>query len=283
MAYSFLDNVARVSCITSGLASGKGRASPCDRRVAKLGDFPWRCFLVKIPLSRQGLTYLVQMAVFIFLCWVAGAPVPVGAAPPQADVYVFWQIGCPHCAREKDFLDRLAAEEPRIHIHALEISGNTVHREAFQAIVRRAGIDKPGIPLTVIGETVLEGYNDDSTTGAAIRAGALDCLKLRCRDLVQPLLGGHRASADGLPLQVFNQGARIIKLPVFGEVQIGQVSLPVLTILLGAVDGFNPCAMWTLLFLISLLVGLRDRFRMWVLGGAFILASAAVYYLFMAA
>jgi hypothetical protein len=61
------------------------------------------------------------------------------------------------------------------------------------------------------------------------------------------------------------------------------VSLPLLTIMLGVVDGFNPCAMWTLVFLVSLLVGLRDRFRMWLLGGAFIVASAAVYYLFMAA
>jgi len=52
---------------------------------------------------------------------------------------------------------------------------------------------------------------------------------------------------------------------------------------MGAVDGFNPCAMWTLLFLISLLLGLKDRRRMWTLGIAFIVASAFVYFLFMAA
>ena len=75
----------------------------------------------------------------------------------------------------------------------------------------------------------------------------------------------------------------VLKLPIFGEVSIAKVSLPLLTIMLAAVDGFNPCAMWTLLFLIGLLVGLRNRFRMWVLGSAFIVASAAVYYLFMAA
>lgn len=75
----------------------------------------------------------------------------------------------------------------------------------------------------------------------------------------------------------------ILELPIFGEVSIAKVSLPLLTIMLAAVDGFNPCAMWTLLFLIGLLVGLRNRFRMWVLGSAFIVASAAVYYLFMAA
>jgi hypothetical protein len=76
---------------------------------------------------------------------------------------------------------------------------------------------------------------------------------------------------------------KTLKLPVFGEISLTHVSLPVLTLMLAAVDGFNPCAMWTLVFLISLLVGLRDRFRMWVLGSLFILASAGVYFLFMAA
>jgi hypothetical protein len=41
--------------------------------------------------------------------------------------------------------------------------------------------------------------------------------------------------------------------------------------------------MWVLVFLIGLLLGMEDRFRMWVLGTAFIAGSALVYFLFMAA
>lgn len=74
-----------------------------------------------------------------------------------------------------------------------------------------------------------------------------------------------------------------ITVPVFGEIKTKNLSLPLFTILLGALDGFNPCAMWTLLFLISLLLGMKDRKRMWILGSAFIVASASVYFLFMAA
>ena len=74
-----------------------------------------------------------------------------------------------------------------------------------------------------------------------------------------------------------------INVPVIGEIITASISLPVLTVLLGALDGFNPCAMWTLVFLISLLLGMRDRRRMWILGLAFIAASASVYYIFMAA
>jgi hypothetical protein len=75
----------------------------------------------------------------------------------------------------------------------------------------------------------------------------------------------------------------VIAVPFLGEVHTADFSLPVLTVVLGAIDGFNPCAMWVLVFLIGLLLGMEDRFRMWVLGTAFIAGSALVYFLFMAA
>ena len=53
--------------------------------------------------------------------------------------------------------------------------------------------------------------------------------------------------------------------------------------IIGLLDGFNPCAMWALLFLITLLLGMENRKRMWLLGSLFIVASGAVYFVFMAA
>ena len=52
---------------------------------------------------------------------------------------------------------------------------------------------------------------------------------------------------------------------------------------MAVLDGFNPCAMWTLLFLISLLLGMKNRRRMWILGVAFVATSAGVYFLFLSA
>jgi hypothetical protein len=66
-------------------------------------------------------------------------------------------------------------------------------------------------------------------------------------------------------------------------VDLRGLSLPALTVLLAAADGFNPCAMWVLVFLIGLLAGMRDRMRMWLLGITFLLVSSAVYFAFMAA
>lgn len=48
-------------------------------------------------------------------------------------------------------------------------------------------------------------------------------------------------------------------------------------------DGFNPCAMWVLLFLLSILVNLRDRVRILAVAGTFVLVSGIAYFAFMAA
>jgi len=80
-----------------------------------------------------------------------------------------------------------------------------------------------------------------------------------------------------------NEQIAEIDLPLFGKVKLKEVSLPILTIMIGFLDGFNPCAMWVLIFLISLLLGMNDRRRMWILGSVFILTSGFVYFLFMTA
>ena len=72
-------------------------------------------------------------------------------------------------------------------------------------------------------------------------------------------------------------------LPVFGEIRFADFSLPALAVLLGLADGFNPCAMWALVYLLSLLVSLRDRRKIWLLVGSFVLASGVLYFLFMTA
>lgn len=74
-----------------------------------------------------------------------------------------------------------------------------------------------------------------------------------------------------------------LTVPIIGTIQTANLSLPVLSVVIGLIDGFNPCAMWTLLFLISLLLGMKDKKRMWILGITFIVTSAFVYFLFLTA
>ncbi len=74
-----------------------------------------------------------------------------------------------------------------------------------------------------------------------------------------------------------------VALPVFGAIRLADFSLPALAVLLGLADGFNPCAMWALVYLLSLLVSLQDRRKIWLLVGSFVLASGVLYFLFMTA
>jgi cytochrome c biogenesis protein CcdA len=68
---------------------------------------------------------------------------------------------------------------------------------------------------------------------------------------------------------------------VIDEDFISSFSLPVLTIILGGLDSFNPCAFFILIFLLNLLLYARSRKRMLLIGGIFILFSAVLYAIFM--
>ena len=74
-----------------------------------------------------------------------------------------------------------------------------------------------------------------------------------------------------------------LKLPLFGEVDLKKLSLPTLAVVIGLADGFNPCAMWVLVYLISIAITLKDRKKLIILVGIFLITSGILYFLFMTA
>ena len=70
-------------------------------------------------------------------------------------------------------------------------------------------------------------------------------------------------------------------IPLLGDVDIKDVSIGLVAIVLGFIDGFNPCVMWVLLFLINMLIGMNDRKKMLIIGFVFLLTSGLMYFLFM--
>jgi hypothetical protein len=74
-----------------------------------------------------------------------------------------------------------------------------------------------------------------------------------------------------------------IRLPLFGELRVSDVGLPAFTLAVGLVDGFNPCAMWILVFLLSILVNIKDRRKIVLIAGSFVVVSGVAYFAFMAA
>jgi glutaredoxin len=208
---------------------------------------------------------------------------PASYPAEAVDVSVFWRTGCPHCERELEFLRGLQARDAGVRVRLLEIGDSPTNRRLLREIAQRLETTEIAVPFTVIGTDAIVGYRDDASTGADIERLIAACRNHTCADAVGELISAQPGMPgdDARPARAVVP--RSIRVPLLGEIGTAGLSLPVLTLVLGAVDGFNPCAMWTLVFLIGLLVGMQDRTRMWVLGIAFLIASAAVYFVFMAA
>jgi thiol-disulfide isomerase/thioredoxin len=174
----------------------------------------------------------------------------------------FWGVGCPHCEEARPFIERLRQERPELRIEAVEVRQDAVGRQRFIDTMQRLDAPGHGIPTFVLGQRWVTGFAPGVTETAVERVVA-DALT-------------H--ADDGVPSRV--EG---VQTSLFGWLSAADLGLPVFTIALGLLDGFNPCAMWVLLFLLATLAGQRDRTRMAVTAGTFVLVSGAVYFAFMAA
>jgi glutaredoxin len=197
-----------------------------------------------------GCLYLLAL-----LPWPAAAATD-GVADDDKTLFVFVRDGCPHCADAKIYLADLSRKQPQLRIVYRAIDRDPEAREALAQVSRRAGAWPPGVPTFVFGERVMIGFGDAAESGPELLA------------MLAAVPTPSRAAVDS---------------PIFGTVSVDQLGLPLFTLAIGLLDGFNPCATWVLLFLLSLLVRLRDRRRMMLIAGTFVLASGAIYYAFMAA
>ena len=152
-----------------------------------------------------------------------------------------------------------------------------IYREMLKNFLIANDWDIRGVPLTVIGTNYFVGYNDD--IGIKIRCAINHYSENEHRDLVGEFLGTSEVRED--LEDTFDANSCKFKIPLIGEVNPKNISLPLASIVIGLVDGFNPCAMWVLIFLISLMIGMKNRKRMWCLGIAFLVSSAIVYFAFM--
>ena len=183
---------------------------------------------------------------------------PADTSTPD-ELHVFVREGCPHCASAKEFLAALGPEDLRgVRVVLRDVSQDEQARSDLERLSKAVGAWPPGVPTFLFKNTVLVGFDDSEHTGREL-------LQLIQQDSARPAVRDQ------------------VETQLFGPLNVNRLGLPLFTLALGLLDGFNPCATWVLLFLLSLLVRLRDRRRMAVVAGTFVLASGAVYYAFMAA
>lgn len=200
---------------------------------------------------------------FLFVYFLFFVNLPVVKAEKKVKLTLFYSQYCPHCEKEKLFLEKMASKYPILEINKLEVDKSQKNQQLFKEKAQEYQISQLGVPLTIIGKNHFLGYESDETTGATIEQA------------IKTEISKGSSRFTNLP--------KNIRVPIFGNLEIANLSLPAFTVIIAALDGFNPCAMWTLMFLISLLLGMKDRRRMWILGATFIVTSGLIYFLFLSA
>jgi hypothetical protein len=183
------------------------------------------------------------------------------------EVHFFDLPGCPHCEEQKPFNNKLE-DTYSINITSHDATSPQGHA-LLSAMLAERGVEyEPDFPIIIFGNQVFGGWESEEISGRAIEIALQQCLAGDCPARKDP--------GDG------EDGGTIV-LPIFGEIDFADYSLPALAVILGFVDGFNPCAMWVLVYLITIIATLRDRKRIWLIVGSFVLASGVLYFLFMTA
>lgn len=202
------------------------------------------------------------------------------------DIYLFYGDGCPHCKAEKEYLNEIK-DKYEITIHEYETWYNSDNEKLMIRVKNALGTENPYVPFTVIGDIGITGFNENTKSEIEHKLNNFN----NAENIVEKVIANPE-KYDKLQEEEIDKNEtkieeekdeEIMDIPLIGKVNVKSFSLPIIAAAIGLVDGFNPCAMWILLFLISLLIGSKDRKRMWILGLSFLTASALVYALFMVA
>jgi len=180
----------------------------------------------------------------------------------RVHLYFFWSESCPHCQEAHPFIEAIPRARPWVVLHAIEVSRNRNNSQRFINMAESLGQAAEAVPTLMFCGQMEVGWQDAATSGARLLR-ALDT----CR-------GGDLPTASA---------ASSVQLPFLGEIDPASLSLPIFTVIIAALDAFNPCAFFVLLFLLSLLAHQKERRRMLTVGGIFIFTSGLMYFAFMAA
>lgn len=226
---------------------------------------------------------LALLAVLLFLGassaqTKAETAAPASDHPPTRSIEVFVRHGCPHCEAAQPFIQSLPRRYPGIELSVRDVRDDPAALQRLQQLGQAQGMGAPGVPSFYAGGRLIVGYDDEATTGAQILA-LLD-------GSGQP---ARSASGDTSCAVAATSACRIepderIHIPgttlSFSAEQLG---LPLFTVAIGLLDGFNPCSMWVLILMISMLAALGDRRKMALIVGTFVLIEGVAYFAFMAA
>ena len=200
----------------------------------------------------------------------------------------FGREDCKNCANLKKFLTELNKERTDFEIVQFEIDKNEKDKKYFDEITTKLKLVK-GTPIIYINERIIQGFNTENTTGKEI---VREIEKGKKKDKIQTLeefvssgnytnvsKEGAVCEVDGVCEIAPSDKEVLVTIPFTNEVlNLTDYSLPLMALILGTIDGFNPCAMWVLVLFLTALIAVGNKIKMFRVAGLFIFAEAAMYF-----
>lgn len=243
----------------------------------------------------------MKKIVFIFTFIFLLLPFSVNANE-KVNVYLFYGDGCPHCSALEEYLDENYSNDKDVKVYKYEVWNDVTNQELWKKVEDVTGEEAKGVPYFVIGKEVMQGYSAGDVWEKKVDKAIEEAKKINYNDNVGITLGvveGKITKDDDISKSNYDPDKKEadisdyynndsdtnddteLNIPLIGTISLKDMSIPVIAILIGLVDGFNPCAMWVLIFLITMLFDYPSRKKMWILGCTFLFTSAFIYFLFM--
>lgn len=219
---------------------------------------------------------------------------PSASEARTVDVYLFHGDGCPHCANAIAFLNDLREEHPTLRVHDYEVWYDQPNRDLFARIADAYGRTVEGVPVIVLGDEMWTGFSASIERDLRLRVAQYETTVAPDPMERLGLPTGYGADgevmddvgADATPPPAAGEAGdgETLSLPLLGTVDLASTSLLLSTGLIALVDGVNPCSLWVLALLLGVVLGSggTSRRRVLIIGGTFLLITAAVYAAFIA-
>ncbi len=223
----------------------------------------------------------MKKIIYVLLVTLLFIPTILFASEKEINIYWFHGQECPHCKEEKVFLDKYLQKNPNVHLVDYEVWHNDDNLVLFTEVMHLLGEQASGVPCLIIGNNAVTGYIEQYTD-EVIKNTINYYLANNYVDGVGIHLGVVEGNIEDWDKSIkYVESEEELVVPDKLENIVKNSSLFVSAIVIGFIDGLNPCAMWILLFLISMLFSIRSKKKRWLIGSSFLISSALVYFLFL--
>ena len=189
----------------------------------------------------------------------------------EVDVTLFYGDGCPHCAKEEDYLKVLKSQLGKnVNIQTYEVWDNEENNELLTKVRTTLNDKGEGVPLTVIGGKVFDGFNDE--IGKEIKKTILDNLKQNNINVVELVKDGK-----AVPTSTTLDNNPTIHFTLLGNTNVKKTSAATITMTEGIGDAINLGSLWIILFLAGIMLAIYNNKKRLILGGVFIITSSITY------